>query len=430
MVKVFHLAVLGFLFNLFGGSGEPMARIPTIAWQNEPIFNLPTDADPKVASIAEGYLQSLSKRGLSPQGQRVAIETEWADLADHQRTIPASAASLTKIATTLAAVETWPIDHRFETVFYTTGEVRDGVLQGDLIIEGGGDPLLVWEEAIAIGNALEEMGIRQIQGDLVITGNFAMNFQTDPLKAGEFFKQGIDRTRWSAETKKAFQDLPSGTKAPSVKISGEVRPSTTKPESSALLLRHRSLTLTELLRQMNIYSNNVMAEMLADLLGGAGAVDAIATKYTGVGEEEIQLINGSGLGVENRISPRAVIEMMKVLERKLADNPVKLADLFPVGGRDTKGTMQWRTIPAGVMIKTGTLARVSALAGVIPTKERGQVWFAIMNSGSSDIERFRNQQDQVIQSLARHWQLVPEATKGTVAEKVFLGDPSRIHKGE
>jgi serine-type D-Ala-D-Ala carboxypeptidase/endopeptidase (penicillin-binding protein 4) len=109
---------------------------------------------------------------------------------------------------------------------------------------------------------------------------------------------------------------------------------------------------------------------------------------------------------------------------------VKLADLFPVGGRDTKGTMQWRAIPAGVMIKTGTLARVSALAGVIPTKERGQVWFAIMNSGSSDIERFRNQQDQVLQSLARHWELVPEATKGTVAEKVFLGDPSRIRKGE
>jgi D-alanyl-D-alanine carboxypeptidase/D-alanyl-D-alanine-endopeptidase (penicillin-binding protein 4) len=426
MVKVFHLAVFGFLFNLIGGQAESMKAIPAIAWQNEPIFNLPTDPDPEVVSIVDRYLQTLSKRGLSPNGQRVVIETEWADLADHRREIPASAASLTKIATTLAAVETWPLDHRFETLFYTTGEIRDGVLRGDLIIEGGSDPLFVWEEAIAVGNALRAMGIREVQGDLVIAGNFAMNFKTDPLKAGELFKQGVDKSKWSSETEKAFQDLPAGTNAPSVKISGGVRASVLRPVNATELLRHRSLTLTDLLRQMNIYSNNVMSEMLADTLGGPAAVDSIATKYTGVGEDEIQLINGSGLGVENRISPRAVIEMMKVLDRKLANNPIKLSDLFPVGGRDRSGTMQWRAIPEGVMIKTGTLARVSALAGVIPTKERGNVWFAIMNSGSSDIESLRNRQDEVLQALAGHWELVPSATRGTVPEKVFLGDPARI----
>jgi len=79
-----------------------------------------------------------------------------------------------------------------------------------------------------------------------------------------------------------------------------------------------------------------MSEMLAELLGGPAAVDAINTKITGVGEEEIQLINGSGLGVENRLSPRAVIEILKALDRKLANQPIKVADLFPVGGRDTK----------------------------------------------------------------------------------------------
>lgn len=429
MVKVFHLAFFGFLLNLLGGGTEPITSVPLVSWQNEPIFALPTDPDPEVTSIVESYLQNLSKRGLKPDGQRVAIETEWADLAEHNSDTAASAASLTKIATTLAAVETWPLDHRFETKFYRVGEIRDGVLVGDLMIEGGGDPLFVWEEAIATGNALEEMGIREIKGDLVVTGNFAMNFKTDPLKAGEFFKQGIDRSKWSSETKKAFETLPKGTKAPSVKISGGVRASGEVPANATALFRHRSLTLTELLRQMNIYSNNVMSEMLADLVGGTSAVDSIATRSTGVREDEIQLINGSGLGVENRISPRAVIEMMKVLDKKLADGPVKLADLFPVGGRDTKGTMKWRAIPKGVMIKTGTLAQVSALAGVIPTKERGQVWFVIMNSGSSDIEGLRNRQDEVLQALDRHWEFLPEQTRGSVAETAFLGDPRRISKG-
>jgi D-alanyl-D-alanine carboxypeptidase/D-alanyl-D-alanine-endopeptidase (penicillin-binding protein 4) len=280
-----------------------------------------------------------------------------------------------------------------------------------------------------VGNGLHQLGIRQVKGDLIVTGKFAMNFQTDPLKAGQLLKIGLDQSKWSKETQKAFQSLPSGTQAPQVKILGMVRASQIRPENAQLLLRHQSLTLTELLRQMNIYSNNVMSEMLAELLGGPAAVDAINTKITGVGAEEIQLINGSGLGVENRLSPRAVIEILKALDRKLANQPIQVADLFPVGGRDTKGTMQWRAIPKGVMIKTGTLAQVSALAGEIPTQERGKVWFVIMNAGSGNIEGFRNQQDRVLQALDQHWQILPEATKGSIPPRAFLGDPSRVSQG-
>jgi len=429
MFSVFNLAVFGFLLGWLGGQSQPIANIPLISWQNQPIFHLPTAPDPRVAAIVADYLQDLTKKGLNSSQQRVLIETEWADLADHQGNLPASGASLTKIATTLAAVETWPLDHRFATRFYSTGEVKNGVLEGDLIIEGEGDPLFVWEEAIAVGNGLHQLGIRQVKGDLIVTGKFAMNFQTDPLKAGELLKIGLDQSKWSKETQKAFQSLPSGTQAPQVKILGMVRASQIRPENARLLLRHKSLTLTELLRQMNIYSNNVMSEMLAELLGGPAAVDAINTKITGVGAEEIQLINGSGLGVENRLSPRAVIEILKALDRKLANQPIQVADLFPVGGRDTKGTMQWRAIPKGVMIKTGTLAQVSALAGEIPTQERGKVWFVIMNAGSGNIEGFRNQQDRVLQALDQHWQILPEATKGSIPPRAFLGDPSRVSQG-
>ncbi|MCA2641456.1 MULTISPECIES: D-alanyl-D-alanine carboxypeptidase [unclassified Microcystis] len=429
MFSVFNLAVFGFLLGWLGGQSQPIANIPLISWQNQPIFHLPTAPDPRVAAIVADYLQDLTKKGLNSSQQRVLIETEWADLADHQGNLPASGASLTKIATTLAAVETWPLDHRFATRFYSTGEVKNGVLEGDLIIDGEGDPLFVWEEAIAVGNGLHQLGIRQVKGDLIVTGKFAMNFQTDPLKAGELLKIGLDQSKWSKETQKAFQSLPSGTQAPQVKILGMVRASQIRPENARLLLGHQSLTLTELLRQMNIYSNNVMSEMLAELLGGPAAVDAINTKITGVGAEEIQLINGSGLGVENRLSPRAVIEILKALDRKLANQPIQVADLFPVGGRDTKGTMQWRAIPKGVMIKTGTLAQVSALAGEIPTQERGKVWFVIMNAGSGNIEGFRNQQDRVLQALDQHWQILPEATKGSIPPRAFLGDPSRVSQG-
>jgi serine-type D-Ala-D-Ala carboxypeptidase/endopeptidase (penicillin-binding protein 4) len=115
--------------------------------------------------------------------------------------------------------------------------------------------------------------------------------------------------------------------------------------------------------------------------------------------------------------------MLIALERKLESQPVKVVDLFPVAGRDRNGTMQWRAIPSGVAIKTGTLDRVSALAGVIPTKERGLVWFAIINYGDN-IEKLRGEQDRLLQRLANHWQ-IPPATAIATTDKIYLGDPSR-----
>ena len=95
-----------------------------------------------------------------------------------------------------------------------------------------------------------------------------------------------------------------------------------------------------------------------------------------------------------------------------------------MGGRDKTGTVQWRNLPDGVAVKTGTLAQVSALAGVIPTKERGPVWFAIINHGPN-IDRFRVEQDRLLQRLTNHWNLTPVASPAKATQPVKLGDPKR-----
>jgi D-alanyl-D-alanine carboxypeptidase/D-alanyl-D-alanine-endopeptidase (penicillin-binding protein 4) len=395
----------------------------SVAWQEAKVFDIPTQPDPMVEAIVEDYLKGLASLGYSRDRQGVWIQSEWADLARHQDSIPVSAASLTKIATTIAALETWDLNHRFETRIYKTGIINNGILEGDLIVEGGGDPLFVWEEAIAIGNALNELGIRQVKGNLIVTGNFQVNFKSDPQKSGELFKQGLDSRRWSSEVQKQYQTLPKGTSRPQIAIAGTIQVRESIPDTAQLLLRHQSLTLTQLLKQMNIYSNNVMAEMLGETVGGASAVSEIAAKAANVSPNEIRLINTSGLGVDNRISPRAACQMLIALGRKLESQSVSVSDLFPLSGRDRNGTMQWRAIPSGVTIKTGTLAQVSALAGVIPTKERGLVWFAIINHGNN-IERLRAQQDRLLQNLSQHWQVIP-ATTTTVTDNAYLGDPSR-----
>jgi serine-type D-Ala-D-Ala carboxypeptidase/endopeptidase (penicillin-binding protein 4) len=428
MLEAIGFALGGLLMDILGQKTTQIESPVVVSWQEAKVFDVPTQPDPKVEAIVENYLKQLESKGYSRDGQGIWIQSEWAELAQHQANIPASAASLTKIATTIAALETWDFNHQFETRIYKTGAIANGVLNGDLIVEGNGDPLFVWEEAIAVGNALQEMGIKQIKGNLIVSGDFYMNFKTDPLVAGEFFKLALNASRWTSEVKQQYQTLPPDTPRPQIAIAGTVQSNFIIPTNAQLLLRHQSMTLVQLLKQMNVYSNNVMAELLGEAAGGAIIVSQKAAKAADVSPNEIQLINASGLGVDNRISPRAASRMLIALTRKLESQPIKITDLFPVAGRDRIGTMQWRAIPSGIAIKTGTLAQVSALAGVIPTQERGLVWFAIVNRGGN-IERLRAEQDRLLQNLSQHWKIIP-ATAIAPTRNAYLGDPSRNLKVE
>ncbi|TMV42251.1 D-alanyl-D-alanine carboxypeptidase, partial [Thioclava sp. BHET1] len=56
--------------------------------------------------------------------------------------LPIPPASTAKTLTTLYALETLGADFQFETRFAATGTIQNGVLHGDLILLGGGDPTL------------------------------------------------------------------------------------------------------------------------------------------------------------------------------------------------------------------------------------------------------------------------------------------------
>jgi D-alanyl-D-alanine carboxypeptidase/D-alanyl-D-alanine-endopeptidase (penicillin-binding protein 4) len=395
-----------------------------IQWQEAKLFDLPTQTDPVVSDLIEDYLDRLEAKGYDRQRQGIWFQSEWAYLAQNQATVAVSAASLTKVATSLAAINRWGPEHRFETRFYSTGPVVAGVLQGDLIIQGGFDPLFVWEEAMAVGNALNRQGIKQIRGNLVITGNFAMNFTTDPPVAGALFQQALQARRWTPLIKKQYANLPAGTPKPDVTLAGQVLTQSQLPPEAQPLLRRQSLRLAQIVKQMNIYSNNEIAETLAQALGGATMVTQEAARLAKIPPEEIQLQNGSGLAVENRLSPKAVTQLYQALQAQLEPQGLTLADLFPVMGRDRKGTLEWRAMPPGLTVKTGTLNQVSALAGIIPTQERGTVWFTLINGGPN-FDRLRAEQDRLLQRLAEHWQILPTDLKPGPTDSAFFGEPGR-----
>jgi serine-type D-Ala-D-Ala carboxypeptidase/endopeptidase (penicillin-binding protein 4) len=418
------VAIAGWL-NPFAANKADLEPLELLPWSESAIFELPEfERDRLSQPITDEYLQHLTKKGFNRDRQGIWIQAGWDVSATNLGKTPLPAASLTKIATTLAALSKWGADHQFKTNIYVTGEINQGVVTGDLIIQGNGDPLFVWEEAIALGNSLNQLGINEIQGDILVIDKFYMNFKSLSLTAGKLFQQALDRNLWSSEITQQYLRMPVGTKQPEVRTTGQIKQINQLPVKAQLLITHRSLPLVEILRQMNIYSNNEMAQMLADLLGGAEVVAQSAAKIVNVPLTEIKLVNGSGLGEENQISPRAVCQMLRLSDRLLQTHNYSITDLFPTAGRDLVGTVKDRGLPRGTTIKTGTLDNVSALAGVIPTKNLGNIYFSIINYGRP-VPYLRQQQDILINQLVQPWQLLPNNSDLAQVNNWYLGNPQR-----
>lgn len=100
------------------------------------------------------------------------------------RMIPASAL---KIITAAVAAEQLGWDHRFETRLDATGPVVDGVLEGDLIVVGSGDPTITARDLIAAplfddwADTLRDAGIHRVRGRVVGDDDA---FDDEPLGAG------------------------------------------------------------------------------------------------------------------------------------------------------------------------------------------------------------------------------------------------------
>jgi serine-type D-Ala-D-Ala carboxypeptidase/endopeptidase (penicillin-binding protein 4) len=434
-----NLAVLSGLLGLFGQwqpikQGLDLGSVTLAPQWESPWLMQQLANDPQAESIVNRYVSRLSSFGFSPDYQGADFAMGAYPVAQYRPAQRLPAASLTKVATTLAAMEVWGVNHQFETLVGWRGTLSDGVLQGDLIIRGGQDPLFVWEEGIALGNALHQLGLKRVTGDVVVVDRFVMNFQEDPLTSGSLLKQAMDANQWGDAALKQYQTMGANTPKPQIQIDGQVRLGTPDEvnQVSGWLVRHQSLPLAVIIKAMNIYSNNVMAQMLADSVGGAPAVMQAVQTSAGVRPEEISLINGSGLGEENQISPEAVVKMLQAIQGKLVAQNMTIADLFPVAGRDV-GTLIDRSLPPHATLKTGSLSVVSALAGAFPTEDKGVIWFAIINYGAG-LEEFRYQQDVLLAELEKHWgraKTVPPELKTTIQfnqEPYRLGDPKRNQK--
>lgn len=260
-----------------------------------------------------------------------------------------------------------------------------------------------------------------------MTGPLAIDFQTDPQSAGQILLNGFNGKIQAVDPDQARYSVAIATPLPQpqLQLQGQVI-TASEDRRGTVIVRHASLPLLALLKQLNMHSNNDMAEILAQLMGGASVVIQKATTAAGVPNPEVLLQNGSGLGQENRLSARSVTGLLLAIHQHLKPQNLSIADVFPISGRD-QGTLKNRQMPTAAVVKTGTLWDVSALAGVLPTRQHGLVWFTIINRGPNHTEGFRQEQDRFLQTLSQAWGVPPspEFSGSPPQQAHVLGDPAR-----
>lgn len=316
-------------------------------------------------------------------------------------------ASNVKIATSYAVLKTFGPDYRFPTSVWTDGSYDQATqtIHGNVYVSGR-DPIFGFEHAVGIAAELNRMGIRTISGDLVVTDNFAMNYSTSPQRSSQTLFTTLDAAKRSAAATRVWTNylINAGrsnpaTGLPSVMFTGSVYVQA-MPSNAKLLFTHESTPMRDIVKVMMCYSNNFVSERLGEMVGGPYAVARLVHQNAGVQPYEFSLATASGLGI-NRVSPSAMMKLLRLLRTDLARYKMTFADIMPVAGLD-RGTLENRfdtDFSSGSVIgKTGTLGQTdggaSALAGEINTRN-GKLLFVIFNQRGS-VSRFRSFQNNYV----------------------------------
>jgi D-alanyl-D-alanine carboxypeptidase/D-alanyl-D-alanine-endopeptidase (penicillin-binding protein 4) len=91
-------------------------------------------------------------------------------------------ASTMKLLTTFASLETLGPAYRWKTEAYINGKLENGVLEGDLIFKGYGDPKMTVEQFWMWLRELRQRGLREIHGDVVLDHSYFETVSEDPAE--------------------------------------------------------------------------------------------------------------------------------------------------------------------------------------------------------------------------------------------------------
>ena len=142
---------------------------------------VPTDA----VSVMVTPVPGAASASMTPvsAGRAGAVGTPPPVRLSHRADASMNPASVMKLITTYAGLDLLGTDFTWTNRVYVDGPVTDGVLDGNLIIRGSGDPKLVLERVDALLRQVMAQGVREVRGDIVLDRSI---FQVPERHPGAF----------------------------------------------------------------------------------------------------------------------------------------------------------------------------------------------------------------------------------------------------
>ncbi len=408
-------------------------------------------------------------------------------------------ASTMKLLTTYAALEILGPAYTWRTEAYIDGTLEEGVLKGNLIIKGYGNPKMNSEHLWLWLHDLRNRGLREIRGDLILDHSAfapqvfdATAFDNDPLRAYNVTPDALllnfnairfyfapadgnvriytdpalsgitldnkltlknQRNCGDWESNLHIQTLDSlirlqGTypaqcgernKAVSLlshsryfeavfravwqEVGGTLQGTSRDgivPSSAIPISTHYSQPLSEIIRDINKFSNNVMARQLFLSLSLNNSDSIINIPLTNTAQSasvaqsemvlrnwiskkgfdfpELVLENGAGLSRKERISPHSLSALLQDIQ--LSPFSAEIEASLPIVGVD--GTMKKRhdncAVTTHAHLKTGSLEGVKSIAGYLQSRS-GKQWILVFFINHQNASRGQQAQDELIEWL-------------------------------
>ncbi len=414
----------------------------------------------------------------------------------HSSVIPASTM---KVVTTASALELLGSDFRFKTTLEIDGEIdKNGTLNGNIYIKGGGDPTLgsvkmgdidflkKWTDAVAA------TGIKKVNGQLVACENILEKQVINPRwtweDMGNYYAPGIHSISYLDNTVKVYfnsgktgsvpeitrtepeipglkfanfakstetksdnayfygapysleravygeipanrpdfvvkSDLPhpaivllnhfqKSLETAGITISGASSVSDNEVCSKYIIYTHLSPPLSDIIKEINMNSNNHFAEYVFKQLSvpknsqgtneGSKAVIEALWKAKNKSVSELFQFDGSGLSPTNAVSANFFVSILEYM-KKADKNEDSFYNSLPVSGSSgtLKNFLENTSLQGKVHAKSGTIARVKSYTGYIELNGRTLAFAVLVNNANGSSKEVTAKIEQLLLEVSK-----------------------------
>ena len=378
----------------------------------------------------------------------LVVDADGTELLAHEPDRPLLPASTLKLVTAAALLVTLGADARLTTSIETTAPVdEDGVVRGDLLLVGGGDPVLATPEygrwiyparprtpLEALADDLVSVGVKRVSGDVrglapgfegaMVAEGWRDSYFSD-LNARHIAGLTVDgsletRVRWPDDEppdedddeteptsvrvapvedprEHAAAELVRLLEERGVQVDGNARSGSVDHPVLGTLARIESPPLHEILRFMVQRSDNHIADTLLHVAGrvrtGEGSWERgerallQVTDHLGVPGAGLRFTDGSGLSRDARLTASALVELDRAMVR--SRHGEVWASLMAVAGEPGTLSRRLRATPAHgrLLAKTGSLRDVMSLSGFVRGDEGERYHVAVVANDATGTDR-------------------------------------------